>query len=392
MQLHSWVSSLGAATLLTAAVTAQSVYIVDRLNRPGTNFLDVPAAEAAAQHGDTLILRSDASPYTPVTTAKGLQILGDPSGLASFVATGPGFVVSGLPAGRDFVMRNCELFGLGTGGARVRIDSCLGRVHLQQVRATIYSGLPAIEVIASTAVTLRECEGTGSPALRTQNATLAIMDSRFNGSAASAQTSQPAFPGMALQDSSVQMSDVQAFGGLAAGTFPPAPAAVFVGSSVSATGLAGAARFTAGFYGSSGLSTAVPAIAGQTSLFAVDPEVLLNPHGGAAAVVGVVAVTTSQAALSVTGNSVFFVGFDGGANSAQLTLIGFPADPLALPGVGGRLWLGPTDVLVVPGVLGGFSGFAEFALPRATTLVMQVLNLQAGALELTAPAVVTSRL
>jgi len=72
-------------------------------------------------------------------------------------------------------------------------------------------------------------------------------------------------------------------------------------------------------------------------------------------------------------------------------VIGFPSDPLQIPGVEGRLWVDTNLMLVLPGVFSGFSGFAETTLPTGLTLAMQVVNLQGGVVELTTPAVVTSR-
>lgn len=387
-------SFFGAATLFAASLCAQTTYVVDRLNRPGTDFLDVPAAAAAAADGDTLLLRSDAGVYTPVTTGKGLRIVGDAVGPAIFsVAAGaPGFVVSGLPAGRDFVLRNCMVLGTGVAaGPRLRLENCLGRVHLQQVEVAVYTGAVAIDVFACQAVTLRQCEATGTPGLRVQNATASVMDTRCHGTAASTLAALPAAPGLWLQNASAQLTNVQAFGGLASGPLPPAPGAFVAGAVVAATGVAGLPRFVAGAYGTSSATGPVPAVDGQNSLLELDPEVQLVPRGGAAAVVGATPVSVAQAALSVTGSSVFSVAFAASPTAAQVTLIGFPRDPLFFPGISGRLWIDDAAMLVLPGVLGGFGGFAESQLPPAVTLVLQVLSLDTGSVQLTAPAVLTPR-
>jgi hypothetical protein len=383
---------LGA--VLASAACAQSTYVIDRLNRPGTNFLDLPAAEAAALDGDTLILRSDASPYTTVTTSKALTILGDPSGIASFQATGPAMLIQNVAAGRDFVLRNCQFSTFGTTGSQpLVIAACLGRVHLQEVEATTYVGAPGIEIYASGYVTLRNCKATGTPALKAQFGAIEVMDSQFTGTAASALTALPASPGIRLDGTVANLCNVACQGGLAAGNLPPAEAMNALSSVVRATGIGVVPRFTAGSYGSSGLATPVSAVAGSNSQITLDPTVALSPRGGAPGVATSLAVIAqAQPALSVTGYSIFGVQFQGGVGAAQVTLIGFPSDRQFLPGIGGQLWIDSTAMFVAPGVLGGFGGFTESMLPGHVTLVLQIAELQGGAVNLTLPAVVTSRL
>jgi len=71
------------ALLLAIPALAQQVWVVDRLNRAGTHFTDLPAAYAAAAPGDVLLLRSTAttSPwpvYTPPPLIdKGVKIVGE---------------------------------------------------------------------------------------------------------------------------------------------------------------------------------------------------------------------------------------------------------------------------------------------------------------------------
>ena len=67
---------------LATAAMAQTTWIVDKLNGPGTNFLDIPEAVAAASDGDRIYIRyagsSISSYYSAATVdAKGLTFLGD---------------------------------------------------------------------------------------------------------------------------------------------------------------------------------------------------------------------------------------------------------------------------------------------------------------------------
>ena len=381
--------SRAAALALAGTCCAQNVYIVDRLGRPGAHFTDLPAAEAAAQHGDTLMLRSDASPYTTVATSKALTIVGDPSGIAGFSGSPAGFRVTGIPAGKDFVMRNCEIFNVSPfTGPLIRVQACLGRVHLQQVRAYLYTGSPAVEVIACTAVTLREFDVLGAPALFARNSTLALADSRFIGSTASALSAVPAGSGLGLVDSTAFLSNVQAQGGLADRTLPPAPSMTLVGASVSVTGIALTARLSAGFYGSSGLTTAVPAVVATSAFVRLDPAVIVEPRGGAPGFLGVIPVMTPLATLSCTGRTNFFVAVTGTSGSVQALLLGKPGDPIAIGGIEGRLWLDANLLVALPG---GLTGFSELGLPSGLTFAMQVATWNVGAFDFSVPAVVTNR-
>lgn len=69
-------------------------------------------------------------------------------------------------------------------------------------------------------------------------------------------------------------------------------------------------------------------------------------------------------------------------------LLGQPADPIAIDGVEGRLWLHPRT-LVAPH--GNLTGFREYGLPSGVPFVIQVASYRANGFELTVPAVVTNR-
>ncbi len=132
-------SALFPLSLLVTVASAQRVYVIDGLNRAGTNFTDLPAAEVAAQHGDIFDVRADGGAYTAITTSKALTILGNSAAIR--VTRGQPFRVSGLPAGREFVLQRCSMFINQLPPApMVELVQCAGRVHLQQVDLSNYSG------------------------------------------------------------------------------------------------------------------------------------------------------------------------------------------------------------------------------------------------------------
>ena len=382
--------SLLSWSLLAGSLAAQASYVVDRLGRPGSHFTDLPAAAAAAADGDTLILRSDSGAFTAITTSKALTIVGDAAGVAVIATASAGFRVQSVRAGRDFTLRNCDFYSPSTNiGVPLSITGSLGRVHLQGISVYNYNGSPGVEVVACVGVTIRECQFLGAPGLLVRNATVALGDSRCLGNGASSGTlMRPAYPGARCFDSHVTASCVEFRGGLAAGTFPPGEGLHLFGSTVTATGVFTLARISAGFYGSGGGSMPVPAVLGSTSLLRLDPAVVVEARGGAQPIIGVTAVPAALAALSVTGRNIFTVSYQGAAGSAAATLVGLPADPYAIYGVDGRLWIDPSVLIAVPGVP---ALLAEGALPRGLTLVLQVASVRSGNLEITGPAALTSR-
>lgn len=389
----SRVAATGVAFLFVATCTAQTVFVVDGQNRPGTHFTDLPPAEAAAQDGDTILLRCDGGLYHGIATQKALSITGDASGIATITGQGPGITISGIPAGRDFVLQNVELGSYGATTPRLVVQACAGRVHLVRVHVYDYLGAPALDVSLCGAVTVRDCELQGSPGLLAHNATVAASATRCHGQGGASATLLPA-AGIVLIDSSAWCTDVQASGGNAWHTNAPAAAIELVNANLAMTGSPNGARAQAGFLGSSatpGFTAAVPAIRGQTSSVRLDPEVVLGPTGGAAAIVGAAATTTSIPAFAMYGVTLLQVMADLGAATAEATLVGLPAAPLPLPGVEGRLWLDPNQMLVMPGVLDGYSGFYEYLLPPGLLLAIQVVSLQPNSVELSTPAIVLSR-
>src|SRR5436190_14794847 len=132
--------SIALAAMLTGQAAA-TTWIVDASNGPGTNFLTISAAVAAASPGDVILVRPGAYGEI-VIVSKGLTIVGwnatqypmlipsDP--FASAIWGGLG--VSGLPAGQK-----CVISGLSVarptiaGGTSVGILNCAGTVVLDRI-------------------------------------------------------------------------------------------------------------------------------------------------------------------------------------------------------------------------------------------------------------------
>lgn len=125
--------------LLLATSLLPTIWIVDAQNGPGTDFLDLPAAVAVAQTGDTLLVR--AGVYTAfAVTGKALTIRGE--GAATTLVQGTSATtlqidIGPTPADTVFAMSGLKLQPLDPGG--VAVD------------------FPALRVEAGAVVNLTDC-------------------------------------------------------------------------------------------------------------------------------------------------------------------------------------------------------------------------------------------
>lgn len=94
--------------LLAIPAPAQTTWIVDRNNGPGTHFTDLPPAVQAAAAGDIIRLRPTpvGQVYEAAVIDKPLSILGDPFLPPACIGV---FEVRGIPAGQTFVLRSIKL-------------------------------------------------------------------------------------------------------------------------------------------------------------------------------------------------------------------------------------------------------------------------------------------
>ena len=390
--LSSHATTLLAAALvasgLATAARAQRVLVVDGQNRPGTHFTDLPAAETAAQHGDVLDLRPDGGPYTAITTSKGLTILGNGSWIQLSLARTQPFRVSGLPAGRDFVLQRCQLHvHLQPPVPLMEVVQCRGRVHLQQLELASWGNAPALSVRDCTAVTLRESRLlAGVPALHAHSSTLALDGCRIVGA-----TSPVA--GIAGEAIRAEARTVLTLGGCSvngggATSHAMAPPAITMSQSIASIGggkLLGV--IIAGTYNGSLANATSPAIQGQASVVFIDPQVSVLAPPGVPRFVGVTVLQPELPALRATGRERVDIAFEGDPAAQHVTLIGLPGDPVFNAAFGGSLWLAPAPMIVLPGVL---KGFATRTLPKGGTIALQVASLTSAGVELSNPIVATA--
>mgnify|MGYP001012859975 CR=1 FL=1 len=172
-----------AACGLAAGLTAQTTWIVNAGGGPGVHFLDLPAAVAAATHGDTI--RVQTGPFlqgaTPFITNKGLTILGDGGQVPMYGDFTNPYTIQGLAAGRAFRMAGFRR--VGDGELNVHVHQCAGEVHLENLRAFSHSAMfpswPAIEIHHCASVTLRGVETFGAPAVEIDHAAVVLVSCRL---------------------------------------------------------------------------------------------------------------------------------------------------------------------------------------------------------------------
>ncbi len=139
---------------LLAPLAAQQTWIVDRQGRPGTDFADLPDAVAAANPGDTLLVRAASIPYSAFATGKGLTVLGDGHPEINSFRFNPAVQVIGLPASQRFVMH----------GFRTPIEQAFEVVLQNDAGPVVLSDLRAIEpcncgpgVVLPPGMTITDC-------------------------------------------------------------------------------------------------------------------------------------------------------------------------------------------------------------------------------------------
>ncbi len=129
-----------AVWLASSLLPAQQVFVVDRFNRPGTDFTDLPQAVAAANSGDILRLRSTSALLTdaytaPVIHGKALTIVGETQPVRP-KWLGP-IIMDGVPANAAMTLSRidvCSSSQMPSAVQYVQIASCAGSVVFDDVR------------------------------------------------------------------------------------------------------------------------------------------------------------------------------------------------------------------------------------------------------------------
>lgn len=133
--------------LVATPLVAQRTWIVDAANAPGTDFLDLPPAVAAAQAGDRILMR--AGMYQGATIRHALRIVGEPGARLGFVDQ---LVVEQLPA-----VETVEVTGLGFEnlfGPGLMVRDNLGVVTMHDIQIGSSAITTTIELVDNRYVAL----------------------------------------------------------------------------------------------------------------------------------------------------------------------------------------------------------------------------------------------
>ncbi len=180
------VSSRALLCLAFAApALAQNVWIVDAGAGAGTHFADLPTAVASPNvlDGDVIVVRTGPFGEGAVgfTTSKGLTILGEGGQVPVYTTAQSPIEVQALPAGRAFRLVG---FRRSTDGPlHLRAIQCAGSVHFEDLHARepdlFFPTTPSVAIHGSAAVTLRDVETFGAPAVEILNSTATLVSCRL---------------------------------------------------------------------------------------------------------------------------------------------------------------------------------------------------------------------
>jgi hypothetical protein len=317
------------AALLASFAAAQNHIVVSAGG--GGAYTDIASAIAAAQPGDSVIVRPGS--YAGFTLSKAISILGQPG--AQIAAPGAQLetiTVSGVPAGTQSVVAGLELRpGLLIG---LRVQDCPGRVLIDRVVDNI-GGNATGQVKNCAQVFLSQCTFAG---LSVNNSAVSAVDCSTSGRTVLAF----GIAGLTVQNATLWLSRCHVTGGNGP---VPAPAIEMSNSSLTVTD-DGSGSIAAGTGG-----TAPTAAISGTGTLAIDDDVPLVPSNGGPQVAASIA-TTMHNIPSMFANSAAI----GGQMTLDLfsepqdtfvLILGALGDRLSLPIFKTEFWLHPATLVVV---------------------------------------------
>jgi hypothetical protein len=376
-------------------VSAQTIWIVDINNGPGTHFTNVAPAVAAAASGDIIIVRPGAYEGA-FSTSKGLTILAESEPFQIFTnGAGPVVQISNLPAQSAFVLADANVCNTTSA---IRISNCLGRVHLQNVANCgilfqFFATPVGLTVQGSSDVTVANGRFGGSPGVRVISSHVTFAQGVIAGSDSLIGPTGPTTPSIGLTittNSTVALSQCSVSGGkgqVVRFVVTPGKSAISVGSGSRTiiTGPPGTA-IVAGADGGQAFGAgpihAITTTSADTTVM-VDPEVTLQGQNGGAAFSGPGSFTQRQiVSLAASGGTL------GGTVTADVVspagdliavFVGMPTLPVA--SVFGSVLLDlPTAIALVFAAPQPASEVTQigFAVPNDPVLKGFVLGFQAA--------------
>lgn len=395
--------------ILVGGAPAQRTWVVDQLQRPGTDFVAIQPAVQAAAVGDIVLVRPTGTAYAGASISKGLALLGDGQ-----VELNTDLQIRNLPAGQHVSVKLFRMWeGTATAGGRpISCTDCAGTVHFERVVAPGSTRGPGLSADNCTHVSAVDCRfdggatmyiltpvfrfGTPREGVACRGSALLLM--RCHGAGASIyQPPSGTFLGstacIVAHTSRMVLVDCMLAGGdspcppfpsLCLAPHVPSPAlALNSGCSVVTKGSA----FTGGVYqnGWCSCTDAPGVLADAASRIVSDPGTTFTRSGGQLLQQAIVDL---QSAGAAPGNTIALT-LRSRVSAQYLTFASFP-DSYVLSPIG--VWLDPRQAVLV--FSGTFTqGRTDWLalppwLPRGLAASFQSVLFVNGALELSTPAVV----
>lgn len=337
---------LTAATLVSAAHAQGRSWVVDAANGAGTNFRDLPAAEAAASAGDRILIR--AGNYTGIRTSKPLTLVGGANVVISQGgSTYAGLNISGIPAGAVFSAQGLRVQIPSLGGGALSATNCRGTIILEKVDAWPLTVFRACADVRMTACSLAR--------VKVEAKSAALFDRcKLAGASAGFSISDPAVH-VTSSVATFSRCDVRGFN--LVWNIPNSAAVIGSAATLTFTG-----DGTGGIRAGSGSNRS--AIEGSGSLV-IDPRVKVVASASAPPIAASL-TTTRRSVPSLRADNASPGGTVNGslvanAGDSFFLALGFPAPPIAFPTLFGHLWM--HDPLVFPAGVLGATGQANWKVP-----------------------------
>lgn len=367
-------------SVMAAAPLSAKTWIVDAAGGPGHHFKSLPPAVAAAADGDVIVVRPGTY-RSAITTSKALAILGLPGAvlspdLASFTM----LTVTGLPAGKNFVLKGFTLSNTGAplraAGPALLFRNNRGTIHLDGLRAaagcfsrrfgsaTFWYCWPGIQIEDCAHVTISDCRIERAKPLLVTRSRVAISRSTLRGLDAVLRSGGFGIrfftgptEGIICTDSTVTLAQSSAHGGAGGdGARPPSgPSWVAAAPAVSSTrGALTVAGDAKDLYDVGAPSKSQPrptsALVVNGGSLHLEPAVKLVSNPGAPPVSGIhrriAGRPVSVAATSAGPGGTLSVTTIAPAGHTAWLFVGLPAASL-LPSPFGALWISPGTATLV---------------------------------------------
>ncbi len=330
-----------------AQVRAQTTWVVDEFNGPGTDFTDLPAAVAAATNGDTIRVRS--GDYSTTLIDKAIRVLGETGATVSQSFGGPAMQISGIGAGQTLTIRDITFNGTSPlfGAAGVEATSCAGQLVFDSI--TIEAATPGGGLALTQCASVSVHDSLVRAMMTCTDSTVTASHSSFL-----AYDFGPISPGVQADNSTVELNQCVIAGSEGGGHAPAADGLRGWQSHFIVRGDANATIFGGTYIFGTFVAHAING-QGNTTL-EIDPDVSLNsPAFNMASI-----VERDMALFSADFESgTLDVGLQSEPGDVFGIFIGLPGQRLAVPPFG-AFWIHlPT---LAPILSGSIDGTGQFSL------------------------------